>query len=82
MPKVTYTYYAVISLPDYPAEKPLGLFRAPNGDKTELEVLHRDGRWHYSPEQMVRMLKGESDAEEISSETAAKAIKYIIELWR
>ena len=50
MPKVTYTYDAVISLPDYPAVKSLGLFRAPNGDKTELEVMHRDGRWRYSPE--------------------------------
>jgi hypothetical protein len=78
----TFTYYAVISLPDYPAEKPLGLFRAPNGNVTELEVLRRDGRWHYSPEQMVRMIKGDSDAEIISPETAAKAFKYIKELWR
>jgi len=31
---------------------------------------------------MVRMIKGDSDAEIISPETAAKAFKYIKELWR
>ena len=82
MSEDTYTYYAVISMPDYPPEKPLGIFRAPGGKITELEVLRRDGRWHYSPEQMVRMLKGESDAEEITADTAAKAIEHIIKLWR
>ena len=44
---------------------------------TEIEALRRDGRWHYSPDLMVKTLKGDFDGEPIDPETALLAFKNL-----
>ena len=72
-----YSHYVRVE-PGFTPERPLGLFRAPNGDLMEIEALRHDGEWHYSGNLMVNVMTREVDIEEIPRETAKIALKNLL----
>jgi hypothetical protein len=72
-----YSYYVRIE-EGFTEERPLGLYRVPEGDLMEIEALGHNGAWHYSGALMVNVMTGEVDITEVSRETAEIALKNLL----
>ncbi len=75
-----YVYYVRLEFPEFPdPKKPMGLYRAPGGVVFKMEVLGRDGLWHYSEELSRAFLNLDTlTVEEVGEETALKAARHLI----
>jgi hypothetical protein len=76
---MSYDYYVRLEYPEYPdPEKPLGVYRAPEGNLLRIEAFHRDRQWHYSEDLARKFFEGDTmTVEKVSREVAKKALKHI-----
>jgi hypothetical protein len=74
-----YEYYVRLEYPEFPdPEKPLGVYRAPDGNLLRMEAFHRDHKWHYSEALARKFFEGDTmTVKKVSRASAVKALKHI-----